>query len=179
MLESSKGIKPEAHVLSQTPTTPPTTPPTHCLTSPDATDKVYYVDDQYAPEPEPEPESEPDECLITKIICPTQGIVYYNSAIDIDNRAATNIKDTIKPEEQDGCRKTMLISQFFHSDGCESCFPQHQHIRELRMDDEKVQEWLSQAMVATLPQGYRLFEVPKTRKCLLFGHAAGNGYAER
>ncbi|KAF9386551.1 hypothetical protein CPC16_007481, partial [Podila verticillata] len=136
--------------------------------SPGVTDKVYYVDDQY--EPEPEPELEPEECLITKIVCPTQGIVYYNSAIDIDNRAATNIKDT-KPEEQDGPRKAMLISRFFHSDGCESRFPQHQRIRELRTDDEKVQEWLSQAMVATLPQGYRLFEVPKTRKCLLFGHA--------
>ncbi|KAI9237211.1 MAG: hypothetical protein BYD32DRAFT_416903 [Podila humilis] len=138
--------------------------------SPGVTDKVYYVDDQY--EPEPEPELEPEECLITKIVCPTQGIVYYNSAIDIDNRAATNIKDT-KPEEQDGPRKAMLISRFFHSDGCESRFPQHQRIRELRTDDEKVQEWLSQAMVATLPQGYRLFEVPKTRKCLLFGHAEG------
>ena len=130
------------------------------------------MDDQY------DPDTEPDECLITKIISPTQGIVYYNSAVDIDNRAATNIKDT-KQEDQDGPSKMMPISQFFHCDGCKSHFPQHHHFRELRMDDEKVQVWLSQAMVAALPQGYRLFEMQKTRKCLLFGHPEGNRYAER
>lgn len=119
-----------------------------------------------------------DECLITKVVSPTEGIVYYNSDIDVDNRAThqvkDRIKDEIKSEEHYGSKKTLKITQFFHSDGSSSRFPKHPNIRELRMDDEQAQEWLSRAMLSSLPYGYRLFEELRTRRCLLFGHVEGN-----
>lgn len=126
-----------------------------------------------------------DECLITKVVSPTGGIVYYNLDIDIDNRAAHKVKDKVKvkdeiqQEEQHGSKKTLKITQFFHSDGSRSCFPQHSNVRELRMDDKLVQEWLLRAMLTSLPPGYSLFEECRTRKCLLFGHVEGNVYTDR
>ncbi|KAF9318090.1 hypothetical protein BG003_011815 [Podila horticola] len=160
----SQDIKTDAHTHSQAPTTPPTTPPFY---SPKASERVHYVDDQF----------EYDECLITKVVSPTEGIVYYNSDIDVDNRAThqvkDRIKDEIKSEEHYGSKKTLKITQFFHSDGSSSRFPKHPNIRELRMDDEQAQEWLSRAMLTSLPYGYRLFEELRTRRCLLFGHVEG------
>ncbi|KAG0338107.1 hypothetical protein BG000_004552 [Podila horticola] len=140
----SQDIKTDAHAHFQAPTTPPTTPPFY---SPKASERVQYVDDQF----------EYDECLITKVVSPTEGIVYYNSDIDVDNRAAhqvkDRIKDEIKSEEHYGSKKTLKITQFFHSDGSSSRFPKHPNVRELRMDDEQAQEWLSRAMLTSLPYG--------------------------
>ncbi|KAG0040169.1 hypothetical protein BGZ82_004828, partial [Podila clonocystis] len=160
---ASKGNKTETRALSQAPTTPPTTPPFYSFTSRDHVEKVHYVDDQF----------EYDECLITKVVSPTEGVVYYNLDVDVDNRAGKvkdEIKDEIKSEEHHGPKKTLKITEFFHSDGSRSRFPQHPNVRELRMDDKQVQEWLSRAMLTSLPHGYRLFEELRTRKCLLFGH---------
>ncbi|KAF9327932.1 hypothetical protein BG006_008835 [Podila minutissima] len=171
----SKNRRTEAHALSKAPTMPPTTPSFCSSTSPVAMEKVHYVDDQF----------EYDECLITKVVSPTGGIVYYNLDVDTDNRAAhkdkakakdkvkDKVKDEIKQEEQHGSKKTLKITQFFHSDGSRSRFPQHSNVRELRMDDKLVQEWLLQAMLTSLPPGYSLFEECRTRKCLLFGHVEG------
>ncbi|KAG0010136.1 hypothetical protein BGZ81_002971 [Podila clonocystis] len=163
---ASKDSKTETHARSQAPTTPPTTPPFYSFTSHDTVEKVHYVDDQF----------EYDECLITKVVSPTEGVVYYNSDTDVDNRAVKvkdEIKDEIKSEEHHGPKKTLKITEFFHSDGSRSRFPQHPNVRELQMDDKRVQEWLSRAMLTSLPHGYRLFEELRTRKCLLFGHVEG------